>query len=394
MRRFIGSVKRRNPRVQRLIRRPGRAVGIALLDIGQRLHADYSADAQAAMSSRGMFFGAIEQTRCARLGTHPARYVSFATDAAEARRQRRPSRASPTSTRGSGDAPGESLRHQVFELVPAVRQEGRIQEPLEEEVDQIICWLTGYSPEGLRRQIGSKTISRPSSPRRQSSIRMPRLSRVWCAAFGWRKSSTRSCRRFAIWTSSLTSSQRARPSGYYGDGRGLLYCNRAPQSNFRERHVTRGGSVPMLIAITREVSPSLAACELLVRSAPEPYVVRADSAAPRLSARAVDAGLRGARVLLVLPDHPDAVFVEDVAIVFDEIAVMTRPGAGSRRGEGATVADALKRHRELARSLCRRRSTAATCCGSDAMSLSVNPRAAMRQASCSCARSSPSTATR
>jgi hypothetical protein len=25
-----------------------------------------------------------------------------------------------------------------------------------EEVDQIICWLTGYSPEGLRRQIGSE----------------------------------------------------------------------------------------------------------------------------------------------------------------------------------------------------------------------------------------------
>ena len=25
-----------------------------------------------------------------------------------------------------------------------------------EEVDQIICWLTGYRPEGLRRQIGSE----------------------------------------------------------------------------------------------------------------------------------------------------------------------------------------------------------------------------------------------
>lgn len=25
-----------------------------------------------------------------------------------------------------------------------------------EEVDQIVCWLTGYSPEGLRRQIGSE----------------------------------------------------------------------------------------------------------------------------------------------------------------------------------------------------------------------------------------------
>ena len=24
-----------------------------------------------------------------------------------------------------------------------------------EEVDEVLCWLTGYSPEGLRRQIGS-----------------------------------------------------------------------------------------------------------------------------------------------------------------------------------------------------------------------------------------------
>jgi dimethylargininase len=44
---------------------------------------------------------------------------------------------------------------------------------------------------------------------------------------------------------------------------------------------------------------------------------------------------------------PDAVFVEDVAIVLDEVAVLTRPGAESRRGEGATVAEVLGRYREL-----------------------------------------------
>ena len=39
----------------------------------------------------------------------------------------------------------------------AVAVPGRLQCPTaREEVDQIICWLTGYSPEGLRRQIGSE----------------------------------------------------------------------------------------------------------------------------------------------------------------------------------------------------------------------------------------------
>jgi dimethylargininase len=37
-------------------------------------------------------------------------------------------------------------------------------------------------------------------------------------------------------------------------------------------------------------------------------------------------------------EHPDGVFVEDAVVVFDDIAVMTSPGAQSRRGELATVA--------------------------------------------------------
>jgi dimethylargininase len=45
---------------------------------------------------------------------------------------------------------------------------------------------------------------------------------------------------------------------------------------------------------------------------------------------------------------PDSVFVEDAAIVVDELAIITRPGAESRRGETASVAAALSRHRPLA----------------------------------------------
>jgi len=37
-------------------------------------------------------------------------------------------------------------------------------------------------------------------------------------------------------------------------------------------------------------------------------------------------------------EHPDGVFVEDAAVVFDDLAVLTSPGADSRRGELATVA--------------------------------------------------------
>ena len=47
----------------------------------------------------------------------------------------------------------------------------------------------------------------------------------------------------------------------------------------------------------------------------------------------------------VLPpeqDLPDAVFVEDTAIVLDEVAVITRPGIASRQAETATIESALR----------------------------------------------------
>ena len=47
------------------------------------------------------------------------------------------------------------------------------------------------------------------------------------------------------------------------------------------------------------------------------------------------------------PDLPDAVFCEDAAIVLAELALITRPGAPSRRPETRTVARALERHRPL-----------------------------------------------
>ena len=45
--------------------------------------------------------------------------------------------------------------------------------------------------------------------------------------------------------------------------------------------------------------------------------------------------------------YPDAVFVEDAAIVLDEVAVMTRLGAESRHGESESLAQALAPYRDL-----------------------------------------------
>jgi dimethylargininase len=46
---------------------------------------------------------------------------------------------------------------------------------------------------------------------------------------------------------------------------------------------------------------------------------------------------------------PDSVFVEDTAVVVDEVAVITRPGARSRRPETPSIASALSQYRELLR---------------------------------------------
>ena len=54
-------------------------------------------------------------------------------------------------------------------------------------------------------------------------------------------------------------------------------------------------------------------------------------------------------VLEPLPGHPDAYFVEDPALVFPELAVVTRPGTQARRGEAAALEPVLAGRRPLAR---------------------------------------------
>jgi len=54
-------------------------------------------------------------------------------------------------------------------------------------------------------------------------------------------------------------------------------------------------------------------------------------------------------VLDALPDHPDAYFVEDTAVVAAEVAVITNPGAEARKGEEETMAPVLAQYRKTER---------------------------------------------
>lgn len=102
----------------------------------------------------------------------------------------------------------------------------------------------------------------------------------------------------------------------------------------------------MTIALVRELSPRIGTCEL-THLAREPIDLER---ARRQHASYVEA-LResGCRVidLVPLPEAPDGVFVEDAAVVLDEIAIITRPGAPSRRPETPSVEAALRPFRAL-----------------------------------------------
>jgi dimethylargininase len=103
----------------------------------------------------------------------------------------------------------------------------------------------------------------------------------------------------------------------------------------------------MLLAYTRAVSPSLAHCELTHLDRVPIDVARAAAEHAAYEDCLRRAGLAVRRVLAE-PGLPDAVFVEDTAVVFDDVAVIARPGAESRRGEVYTVAERLAAHRPLA----------------------------------------------
>jgi len=104
----------------------------------------------------------------------------------------------------------------------------------------------------------------------------------------------------------------------------------------------------MLHALTREISPDFSHCQLthLERVAIDLELARAQHRAYESSLARAGCEIRR---LPPADDLPDSVFVEDVAVVLNEIAVLTRPGAPTRRPEVVAIASALEPFRPVRR---------------------------------------------
>ena len=103
----------------------------------------------------------------------------------------------------------------------------------------------------------------------------------------------------------------------------------------------------MLTAITREVNAAIGSCELTFLPR-----VKIDTAVVLQQHQQYQAALSslGCEIVAV-PTEPglaDSVFIEDTAFVLDEVAVLCRPGAESRRAEVAGVEGLLKKYRRTA----------------------------------------------
>ena len=101
-----------------------------------------------------------------------------------------------------------------------------------------------------------------------------------------------------------------------------------------------------LVAITRAVSPALTDCELTHLERQPIDIARATA-----QHASYEDALRSLGIIVLrapaAPEQPDSVFVEDIALVLDEIAIITRPGAPARRGEVAGVRETLAPYRPL-----------------------------------------------
>jgi dimethylargininase len=94
------------------------------------------------------------------------------------------------------------------------------------------------------------------------------------------------------------------------------------------------------------VSPAIAECELTHLDR-QPIDVRLAQAQHHQYVGCLAALGCAVYHLPAEPGLPDSVFVEDTAIVLDELAIITRPGAESRRAETASIAQALEPLRKL-----------------------------------------------
>ena len=102
----------------------------------------------------------------------------------------------------------------------------------------------------------------------------------------------------------------------------------------------------MLLAITRDVSPRFNECEIthIDRSPIDVNVAQEQHHAYVQALKEL-----GCAVLeLPAEGHlPDSVFVEDTAVILPEVALITRPGADSRKPETESIIPILRPYREL-----------------------------------------------
>lgn len=102
----------------------------------------------------------------------------------------------------------------------------------------------------------------------------------------------------------------------------------------------------MLLAVTRDVSPRFNECEIthIERTPIDIDIARTQHHGYVNTLKSI-----GCKVL-ELPaeaDLPDSVFVEDTAFILPQAAVITRPGADSRKPETASIIQALSPHIKL-----------------------------------------------
>ena len=102
----------------------------------------------------------------------------------------------------------------------------------------------------------------------------------------------------------------------------------------------------MTIAITRKISPRFNECEIthIDRTPIDLEVANAQhqeyvNALTEIGCNVIE--------LPAEAELPDSVFVEDAAFILPEVAVITRPGADSRKPETETIIQALAPHRPL-----------------------------------------------
>jgi len=102
----------------------------------------------------------------------------------------------------------------------------------------------------------------------------------------------------------------------------------------------------MLTAITRAVSPAIVNCEL---SFIDRKPIDLAAAQQQHHAYEILLGKLGARVISLPaePDLPDSIFVEDPALVLNELAVILPLGTETRRREAPSLARALVKFRKL-----------------------------------------------